>query len=345
VYSVVIHSPHDLRLDQIDDPALPDEHSVTVQIDKGGICGSDLHYYHNGGFGTVKIQEPMTLGHEVAGTIIAIGKNVKDFAVRDKVAVNPSMPCNECQYCRANMRNQCIDMRFFGSAMRFPHQQGLFRQKINLPTEQLVKLNPKTSLDQAACSEPLAVCLHAVRQAGALSGKSVLISGCGPIGCLTIMAAAHSGAHWITATDLSNAALDTAARVGANACVNVSDRNDTFKKMEANKGTQDVVFECSGSPQALAGALEIVKPGGTIITVGLGGKGEIPLSLAVTKEVRMIGSFRFDAEFKQAAELIDRGIIDVSPLISSVLPFRDAKAAFDLASDRNRSMKVQLDFC
>ncbi|OKH88137.1 L-idonate 5-dehydrogenase [Thalassospira sp. TSL5-1] len=344
MHSVIIHAPHDLRLGQLDDPASPDDNAVTVQIDKGGICGSDLHYYHNGGFGTVKIREPMILGHEVAGTIIATGKTVSDFAVGDKVAVNPSMPCNECVYCRANMRNQCLDMRFFGSAMRFPHQQGLFRQKINLPCEQLVKLAPETSLEHAACAEPLAVCLHAVRQAGSLSGKRVLVSGCGPIGCLTVMAAAHSGAHWITATDLSNAALDIAARAGANSCINVASDSDSFKQLGTNKGTQDVVFECSGSPQALAGALEIVKPGGTVITVGLGGNGELPLSLAVTKEVRMIGSFRFDAEFAQAAELIDRGVIDVSPLISSVLPFGDARAAFDLASDRSKSMKVQLDF-
>ncbi|MAZ31859.1 MAG: L-idonate 5-dehydrogenase [Thalassospira sp.] len=344
MYSVVIHSPHDLRVDQIDQPGTPEPGTITVQIDKGGICGSDLHYYHNGGFGTVKIREPMVLGHEVAGTIIAVGQNVTGLAVNDKVAVNPSMPCNQCQYCRTNMRNQCIDMRFFGSAMRFPHQQGLFRQQINLPAEQLVKLSPDINMEHAACSEPLAVCLHAVRQAGALSGKKVLVSGCGPIGCLTILAAAHSGAHWITGTDLSKAALDVASQAGANSCIDVVRNADAFKTLGMNKGTQDVVFECSGSPQALASAFDAVKPGGTIITVGLGGNGELPLSLAVTKEVRMIGSFRFDAEFAQAAELIDRKVIDVSPIISSVLPFRDAKTAFDLASDRSQSMKVQLDF-
>ncbi|WP_417804404.1 L-idonate 5-dehydrogenase [Thalassospira lucentensis] len=344
MYSVVIHSPHDLRIDRMDVPDAPASGTVTVQIDKGGICGSDLHYYHNGGFGTVKIREPMTLGHEVAGTITAVGANVNGLAVNDKVAVNPSMPCNECAYCRANMRNQCTDMRFFGSAMRFPHQQGLFRQQINLPAEQLVKLSADISMEHAACSEPLAVCLHAVRQAGALSGKKVLVSGCGPIGCLTILAAAHSGAHWITATDLSKAALDVAAQAGANACIDVAQNADDYKTLGMNKGTQDVVFECSGSPQALASAFDAVKPGGTIVTVGLGGNGELPLSLAVTKEVKMIGSFRFDAEFAQAAELIDRKVIDVSPIISSVLPFRDAQKAFDLASDRSQSMKVQLDF-
>lgn len=344
MYSVVIHSPHDLRIDQIDQPSAPEPGTVSVQIDKGGICGSDLHYYHNGGFGTVKIRDPMTLGHEVAGTIIAVGKNVDGLAVHDKVAVNPSMPCNKCQYCRANMRNQCTDMRFFGSAMRFPHQQGLFRQQINLPAEQLVKLSPDINMEHAACSEPLAVCLHAVRQAGALSGKKVLVSGCGPIGCLTILTAAHSGAHWITATDLSRAALDIAQQAGANSCIDVAQNADDFKTLGMNKGTQDVVFECSGSPQALANAFDVVKSGGTIISVGLGGNGELPLSLAVTKEVKMIGSFRFDAEFAQAAELIDRKMIDVSPIISSVLPFRDAQKAFDLASDRSQSMKVQLDF-
>ncbi|MDP2699848.1 L-idonate 5-dehydrogenase [Thalassospira sp.] len=344
MYSVVIHAPHDLRLDHMDDPDTPDDNAVTVRIDKGGICGSDLHYYHHGGFGTVKIREPMALGHEVAGTIIATGKNVEGFAINDKVAVNPSMPCNQCQYCRANMRNHCTDMRFFGSAMRFPHQQGLFRQQINIATGQLVKLRPETRMEHAACSEPLAVCLHAVRQAGPLSGKKVLVSGCGPIGCLTIIAAAHSGAHWITATDLSQPPLEIAARAGAGHVIDIARNAMEFGQLSQNKGTQDVVFECSGSPRALAGAFDVIKPGGTIVTVGLGGNGELPLSLAVTKEVKMIGSFRFDPEFAQAAELIDRGIIDVSPLISSVLPFRDAKTAFDLASDRSQSMKVQLDF-
>jgi L-idonate 5-dehydrogenase len=286
----------------------------------------------------------MVLGHEVAGTVVAVGKAVDNFALNDKVAVNPSMPCNQCSYCRANMRNQCTDMRFFGSAMRFPHQQGLFRQKINLPSEQLVRLRAATSMEHAACSEPLAVCLHAVRQAGPLSGKNVMVSGCGPIGCLTIMAAAHSGAHWITASDLSQPPLDIAVQAGANTVIDVARNTGEFQHLAKNKGTQDVIFECSGSPRALAGAFEVVKPGGTIVTVGLGGNGELPLSLAVTKEVKMIGSFRFDPEFRQAAELIDRGMIDVSPLISAVLPFHDAQKAFDLASDRSQSMKVQLDF-
>ena len=344
MYSVVIHSPHDLRLGSMDSPGVPEDHAATVRIDKGGICGSDLHYYHHGGFGTVKIREPMVLGHEVAGTVVAVGKAVDNFALNDKVAVNPSMPCNQCAYCRANMRNQCTDMRFFGSAMRFPHQQGLFRQKINLPAEQLVRLSAQTSMEHAACSEPLAVCLHAVRQAGPLSGKKVLVSGCGPIGCLTIMAAQHSGAHWITASDLSQPPLDIAVQAGANAVIDVARDASVFQKLYENKGTQDVVFECSGSPKALANAFEAVKPGGTIVTVGLGGNGELPLSLAVTKEIKMVGSFRFDPEFKQAVELIDRGIIDVTPLISAVLPVQEARAAFDLASDRSRSMKVQLDF-
>ena len=344
MYCVVIHAPHDLRVDHMDTPGAPDDNAVTVQIDKGGICGSDLHYYHHGGFGAVKIREPMVLGHEVAGTVIATGKTVEGFAINDKVAVNPSMPCNQCAYCRANMRNQCTDMRFFGSAMRFPHQQGLFRQKINLPAEQLVRLSAQTSMEHAACSEPLAVCLHAVRQAGPLFGKNVMVSGCGPIGCLTIMAAAHSGAHWITASDLSQPPLDIAVQAGANTVIDVARNTGEFQQLAKNKGTQDVIFECSGSPRALAGAFEVVKPGGTIVTVGLGGNGELPLSLAVTKEVKMIGSFRFDPEFRQAAELIDRGMIDVSPLISAVLPFHDAQKAFDLASDRSQSMKVQLDF-
>lgn len=341
--AVVIHAPRDLRVETQPAAAAPAAQEVRVAIMRGGICGSDLHYFHNGGFGAVRLQEPMTLGHEVSGVVTEVGAGVTGLAVGDKVALNPSMPCGTCAYCALGQRNQCLDMRFYGSAMRFPHQQGMFRQDITLPVAQAVRLSPDADLGQAALSEPFAVCLHAVAQVGDLRGKRVLVSGCGPIGCLTVLAATHAGADQIIATDVTAVPLAIAAQLGAARTIDLSTETDAIDALSAPKGSIDVVFECSGNINGIAGACRMVRAGGTIVTVGLGPDILMPLSLIVTKEIRMIGSFRFDAEFAQAAELIDAGAVDVSPLITATFPVSQALAAFTLASDRGQAMKVQID--
>src|SRR5215471_12184286 len=165
--AVVIHAPKDLRIDSFPD-ATPGPGQVRVKIANGGICGSDLHYYHQGGFGTVRIREPMALGHEIAGVVAAVGQGVADLAVGTRVAVNPSLPCGACAYCREGMRNQCLDMRFMGSAMRDPHVQGGFREHVTVEAAQAIPIAERLSLAEAAMAEPLAVCLHAANQAGPL---------------------------------------------------------------------------------------------------------------------------------------------------------------------------------
>lgn len=340
--AIVIHAPNDLRVDTQPEAMPPQAGEVRVNVARGGICGSDLHYYHHGGFGAVKLREPMVLGHEVSGVVAEVGSEVSGLAAGDKVAINPSMPCRECAFCRKGMRNQCTDMRFSGSAMRFPHQQGLFRQSVTLAAAQLIRLSPGTDLGAAACAEPFAVCLHAVRQAGELTGARVLVSGCGPIGCLTTLAAARAGAQEVIATDLSDPPLAIASRMGAARTINLA--NASLDDLTADKGSVDVVFECSGNPKALLSAFAVLKPGGLLVMVGLGADATLPLSLLVTKEIRTIGSFRFDSEFALAADLIDRGVVDLSPLITGILPMTEAIAAFDSAGDRSRQMKVQIAF-
>ena len=127
--AVVIHGSRDLRLEETEVPALGPS-DVEVRIAAGGICGSDLHYYQDGGFGTVRIKEPMVLGHEIAGTVTAVGTLVDKVRPGDKVAVNPSRPCNACRYCLEGLSRHCLNMLFYGSAMRFPHVQGGFRQRL-----------------------------------------------------------------------------------------------------------------------------------------------------------------------------------------------------------------------
>jgi L-idonate 5-dehydrogenase len=197
---------------------------------------------------------------------------------------------------------------------------------------------------EAAMAEPLAVCLHAAAQAGQLQGKRVLVTGCGPIGILCVVLARHAGAAEIVATDIADHPLSIAAAVGATATINSLARPDALAPYTADKGTFDVLFECSGNERALAGALEALRPGAIAVQVGLGGDMRLPVNLIVAKELQLRGTFRFDREFALAVALMGSGRIDVRPVLSATLPFREANEAFALAGDRSRAVKVQLAF-
>jgi L-idonate 5-dehydrogenase len=339
--AAVIHAPHDLRIDEIDAPALrPDE--VAVRIRAGGICGSDLHYYHHGGFGTVRIREPMVLGHEIAGVVAEIGSAVTAVKPGDDVAVNPSRPCGVCSFCLDGQPRHCLDMRFFGSAMRFPHVQGGFRETLVCHETQAVKLPDGLSVEHAAFAEPLSVCLHAANQAGPLLGKRVLITGTGPIGALSILVARQAGAREIVATDLADAPLAIARRIGADRTINMRDEPAALEAYAANKGYFDVVLEASGSGAALNAALPACRPGAIIVQCGLGGDMTLPMNLIVAKELQIRGTFRFDREFAWAVDFLGAKLIDVAPLLTEIVPLAEAVRGFELASDRAKSMKVQL---
>lgn len=341
--AVVIHKEHDLRIEERE-VGEPGPGEVRIRLKAGGICGSDLHYYHHAGFGTVRVREPMILGHEASGEIAAVGEGVTNVAVGQRVAINPSRPQGDCEFMREGQRQHAMEMRFNGSAMRFPHVQGLFREEIVVEAEQAVPVASNTPFEEAACCEPLAVCLHAVEQAGSLLGKRVLITGAGTIGCLTILAARFAGAAEIIATDISNSALAIAKSIGADTVINVAEQPEGLAPCAEGKGQIHVAFECSGSGAVLAGVLKVVRPRGTIVAVGMGNDVTLPISAIVTKELVVRGTFRFDAEFALAAKLISERRIDVRPLLSAQIPMERAVEAFDLASDRTKSMKVHLTF-
>ena len=235
-------------------------------------------------------------------------------------------------------------MRFMGSAMRFPHVQGGFRQSITIDERQAVPITATMTMAEAAMAEPLAVCLHAASVAGPLVDAKVLVTGCGPIGTLAIVAARHGGAAEVVATDVSSYPLTLAQRVGASRTINVADAPDALTAYTPEKGTFDVLFEASGNEAALRGALDAVRPGGIVVQLGLGGEMKLPINVIVTKELQLRGTFRFDEEFRLAVELMGKGAVDVKPLLTDTLPFESASEAFELASDRSRAMKVQLAF-
>lgn len=340
---VIIHAARDLRIDPVEEPDLaPNE--VRIRVAAGGICGSDLHYYHHGGFGAIRVQQPMALGHEFSGTVIETGADVTGIATGTRAAVNPSLACGTCRYCSEGKQNHCLDMRFMGSAMRQPHVQGGFRETVVVDQSQIVPLPDGLSMAEAAMAEPLAVCLHAAHQAGALLGRAVMITGAGPIGALCVLVARMAGAAQVVVTDVADAPLAIARDIGADRVINVLTDPGALDGFAANKGHFDVLFEASGNQAALASALACLRPGAVIVQLGLGGDMTLPINLLVTKELQLRGTFRFYQEFAQAVNLMASGRLDVRPLITATLPFDRAVEAFDLASDRNKSMKVQLDF-
>ena len=323
---------------------LPAANEVLVRMGAGGICGSDLHYYNDGGFGPIRVKEPIILGHEVAGTVRALGLGVKNLRVGDRVALNPSNPCDDCKYCLTGLFQHCLNMRFFGSALRFPHEQGAFRDSMVVRAEQCIPVGETTSLAQAACAEPLAVCLHARSRAPDLRDKRVLITGSGPIGVLCVALASEAGAREIVITDLEDVPLVVAKKMGASQTINVSGSSDMMDTFSADKGYFDIAFECSAAQAALKSCIASVRPQGTIMQVGVTGDLPIPINQLVGKEVSLMGVHRFHGEFSTAVQLIDRSIIDVTPIISYTYPLEQAVKAFEVAGDRSRAVKVQLSF-
>jgi L-idonate 5-dehydrogenase len=217
----VIHGANDLKIENRSAPSHPQDDEVLVRFGAGGICGSDLHYYHEGGILDFKIREPLVLGHEVAGEVVEIGRGVTELSLGQRVAVNPLRTCHRCVFCLSGRANLCLNRRFFGSAARFPHIQGMFAELFIASEEQCVAIPESTPLRVAACAEPSGVTLHAVARAGAMLGRKLLVTGSGPIGVLVAASARLAGAAEIVVTDLFDEALAIASRMGATEVVNV----------------------------------------------------------------------------------------------------------------------------
>ncbi len=341
--SIKIHGAMDLRIDDYPLEKMS-SNQVEISIATGGICGTDLHYYKHGGFGHIKLKEPMVLGHEVSGHVTKLGSKVTNLSIGQLVSVSPSRPCNKCIFCLEGNQNHCINMQFYGSAMPFPHIQGAFRERLIAEDYQCVVADG-LSPEEAAMAEPLAVCLHAIKQAGDIFGKKVLIIGSGPIGTLGVLSARRAGAEEILVTDISDKALEFSNLVGADKVINASKNYLQIEKFQVGKGYFDLAIECSGSASGINDAIKCLKPKGTLIQLGLGGDILMPLVSVTTKELNIKGSFRFHSEFELAVKMMKKKLIDVKPLITHSIPFQNAEQGFKIAMDeKENSMKVQLIF-
>ncbi|WP_433172259.1 L-idonate 5-dehydrogenase [Actinoallomurus sp. CA-150999] len=338
MFACVVHKAGDLRVEELD-AVPPGPGEVLVAVTLGGICGSDLHYFHRGSVGDFQVREPLVLGHEVVGRVAALGAGTEGPAVGTPVAVHPATPCGACPECERGRRNICGRARYLGSAARMPHVQGGFTQRLAVPADQVRALPAGLDPRRAVLAEPLSVALHAVRRAGEVAGKRVLVTGAGPIGSLVVAALRHAGAAEVTVSDLLDAPLSVARSVGATATVRADRPDDPAWPEDV-----DVAIEASGSGAGLGTCVRRVRRGGTVVLLGLLPPGETGFlgNVVVTREITMLGAFRFDHEFDDALSLLASGL-NVDPVVSHTFPLTRAVEAFDLAGDRAVASKVLLD--
>ncbi len=338
-----MYGQNDLRI-ETDEVIGPGPGQVLVAVAKGGICGSDMHYLADGGIGTIRVREPIILGHEASGRIVAIGEGVANVVPGNGVALNPSRPCGQCEFCLEGAPIHCMQMRFNGSAIRLPHEQGLFRDYVVVDAAQCIPVPSGVDLGAIACAEPLAVCLHAANLAGDLTDKRVLVTGAGAIGGLCVAVAVQRGAKEVVVTDIQDKTLLVARQMGAGKIINVGRNPKAMDHYGENKGHFHVAFECSAAVPAILTAISVLRPQGTLVQVGVAGETPFPINALVSKEIRVQGTHRFDTEFAEAVDAIASGRIDVGPMITSTFPVEEASRAFLVASDRSKSVKVQLSF-
>lgn len=337
--AVVAHAANDLRVESIEVPA-PAAHEAQIAIAYGGICGSDLHYWSHGAAGESILKAPMILGHEIVGTVRVAASDGTGPAAGTPVAVHPATPGGTGARYPEDRPNLSPGCTYLGSAARFPHTEGAFATIVNLPARMLRELPAGLSLRDAALAEPAAVAWHAVSRAGNVAGKRVMVIGAGPIGALAVAVLKRAGAASIVAVDMFDKPLEIAAAAGASETLKATDL-EAIAAVEA-----DIVIEASGNYRGLASAVRGAVRGGRVVMVGLLPSGEQPalISLAITRELELVGSFRFNDEIDEVITALADGSLDVSAIVTHEYDVEDALGAFETAKNSAESGKVLLKF-
>eukprot|EP00188_Purpureofilum_apyrenoidigerum_P003216 Plantae.Rhodophyta-Purpureofilum_apyrenoidigerum.ctg33075.p1 GENE.Plantae.Rhodophyta-Purpureofilum_apyrenoidigerum.ctg33075~~Plantae.Rhodophyta-Purpureofilum_apyrenoidigerum.ctg33075.p1 ORF type:complete len:364 (+),score=84.26 Plantae.Rhodophyta-Purpureofilum_apyrenoidigerum.ctg33075:83-1174(+) len=349
-YAAVLHDVKDLRIDEIEMPK-PSKGQVKINVKKVGICTSDLHYYENGSIGDAELKNPMIVGHESSGIVDEVGEGVEDLQVGDKVAIEPGVPCKNCELCMAGMYNICPKVKFAAT----PPVDGTMSNYTIHDATFCHKLPDNMTLEEGAMLEPLSVAIHAVSQGNVRLGDRVLVSGTGPIGLLCMLVAKAAGATCVSMTAHTQEKLDKAKKLGADHTVNITDMDpDEAAKAsvevfhEVAKGVDkraDVVIETSGSGSAIKTGIKATKSGGYFVLVGLG-KPEVTVNLleASQREVNIRGVFRYRGAYPIAIRLVSSGKINLMPLITHHYMLQDATKAFQKLKDGDVSItKIMID--
>jgi L-iditol 2-dehydrogenase/L-idonate 5-dehydrogenase len=337
---VVAHAANDLRVEPVPVRA-PGPDEAVLQIAYGGVCGSDLHYWLRGAAGESILRAPMVLGHEVVGTVVDAAADGSGPPVGSRVAVHPASPGDDgvTRYPadRPNLSPMC---GYLGSAARFPHNDGAFVQYATLPSRMLRTLPDNVGLRTAALVEPTSVAWHAVARGGEVVGRRALVIGAGPIGALIVAVLRRAGAAEIVAVDLHDLPLANARQLGATRTLHAADA-DAIAAVQA-----DVTLESSGSAAGLGSAVRGTARGGRVVMVGILPTGDqpVPISLAISRELELVGAFRFNDEIDEVIAALADGSLMVDPVITHEFGVGDTLAAFATARDASVSSKVLLRF-
>lgn len=314
---------------------------MRIKVKVVGVCGSDVHYYTHGAIGPFVVKEPMILGHEAAGEVIEVGELVTEFKPGDRVCMEPGIPEAESKAARLGLYNLDPAVRFWAT----PPIHGVLRPTVVHPADWCFKLPETVSYEAGAMVEPLAVGVHAANKARLRGGDIGVVIGAGPIGLVTVLAALAGGCAKVIVSDVDDAKLEIARKLGAVVTVNVTRESlEEVVKAETDGWGADAVFECSGAEKAAAGVFEPLAPGGVVVFVG------IPLSPIAydvakgqIKEARIEHVFRYAHVFQRCVNMLASGAIDVSPLITRTFTFDQSIEAFDYAASAPKGeVKVQI---
>lgn len=344
--AAVLHGAKDIRVERFQMPELLPG-MVLLKIKRVGICGSDLHYFEDGYCGTFVPSRPFVLGHELTAEIIAVHGNAPNIpAIGARVTVNPARVCGYCDYCKSGQFNLCRNIIMLGSGSTIPPTDGAMAEFVTVRADQCHLLPAGMDDGFGAMIEPLAVGLHAIKQAGTISGKKVLVTGGGTIGLLTAITAKAFGAVPVVVSDIVQERRIYALNSGVDSVLDPADKNLLNQVQDISGDGFDVIFEASGARTALRQAFDLVRPGGTIVQIGTLDTGDVPLpaNQIMAKEIHFIGSFRYGNIFDEAIMLVHSGKINLKPFITNVLSINDINKAMILAADKVNSLKVQLQF-
>jgi L-iditol 2-dehydrogenase len=327
--AAVLYGPGDLRIEERATPE-PGSREVLVEIAAVGVCGSDVHYYEHGRIGPFVVREPLVLGHESAGRVVALGSDVTRHAVGDRVTLEPGVPCGSCRECRAGRYNLCRDVRFFAT----PPIDGAFANYVTIHEDFAFALPDSVSDEAGALMEPLSVGIWACQKAGVSPGDRVLVTGAGPIGLLAQQCALAFGATEVTITDVSEARLELARRTGATRALQPGEE----------VGEVDALIECSGHPAALASGIAAVRPAGTAVVVGMGPEEDatVPLSLIQNREIWLTGTFRYANTYPTAIALSASGRVDLEAIITGRFGLGDAEDALRAGREDPANVKAMV---
>lgn len=333
-----------MKLIQVPDPMIVNAHEVLIQMKVIGVCGSDVHYYKSGKIGSQVVSYPFPVGHEGAGEIIKTGPSVSRVKPGDRIAIEPAMPCWECDQCKAGRPNTCRKLRFLGC----PGQaDGCMSEYIIMPETSCFPIPDHMSFDQAALSEPLAIGVYAVNSSIPMHERKVGILGFGPIGMSVLLPALTKGASKVYVTDKIDERLKIASANGAFYTGN-PDKSDVVEEITAHEPEMlDVVFECCGQQEAVDQAIDILKPGGKLMIIGIPefNRWSFPVDKLRRKEITIRNVRRQNETLDETLELIAESRVNVNPMVTHRFSFEESKKAFDLVSEyRDGVMKAMIDF-